>query len=186
MSTVVESPPRLYTEADLWRLSHEGARYELIEGKLHEMAPAGGEHGRITKRLDHYLTDYIYEHQLGECFAAETGFSLTRNPDTALAPDWAFVRTERLPDPIPDGYLPVAPDLVLETRSPGDRRGNVEKKIQVWLQHGVRVVLDLDPRRRTLGVLRPESEAIILTETDELTLPELPGLLMRLDRVFPS
>lgn len=184
MSAVVETSPRLYTQEDLWRLSHEGHRCELIEGRLQEMAPAGSEHGRSTKRLDHYLTDHIYERSLGECFAAETGFTLARDPDTTLAPDWAFVRQERLPDPIPDGYLPVVPDIVIETRSPGDRSPKIEGKMRRWLAHGVQVVLDLDPRGQKLRLWRAGSEPVSLAVEDELTLDELPGFSLPLRRVF--
>jgi Uma2 family endonuclease len=183
MSAAVERVRKLYTEDDLWQLSGGGFRYELIEGELREMSPSGGEHGRSTKRLDHHLTDFIYERELGECFAAETGFTVGRDPDTTMAPDWAFVRGERLPDPLPPGFLRLAPDIVLETRSPRD---TAEAKSGQWLGAGVRIVLDLDPLRRVLRVCRAGTEPETLEPGDELSLGDaLPGFRLVLSGVFP-
>jgi Uma2 family endonuclease len=45
-------------------------------------------------------------------------FTIERNPDTAVGPDLAFVAKERLPKKLPKEYLALAPNLVLEVRSP--------------------------------------------------------------------
>src|SRR5688572_2603706 len=139
MSSVPELVRRLYTAEDLERLSAEGLRYELMAGELRPMSPAGGEHGSLTKRLDHFLSTHVYEHGIGECFAAETGFLVARNPDTTLAPGWAFVASSRMPRPLPRGFVPVVPDVVLETRSPRDTSQAVGEKVTAWLRAGVRV-----------------------------------------------
>lgn len=125
---VLDRPSRQYTEADLERLSAAGDRYELIRGELRPMSPAGVEHGFRTMRLNQLLTAFIFEHDLGECSAAETGFTVEQNPTTILAPDWAFVAKDRVPDPLPIGFLPLAPDIVLETRSPSDSRRWIDEK----------------------------------------------------------
>lgn len=184
MSAALQTEPRLYTEHDLWKLSHEGRRCELIEGRLREMSPSGGEHGRLIKRFDQHLTGFIYDRDLGECFAAETGFTVGTDPDTTMAPDWAFVRWEKLPPPPLEGYVHAVPDLVLEVRSPGDRRAQVEDKVQRWLAAGVRAVLDLDPRARKLTIHRAEETPTELAADDELSLPELPGFRLPLRALF--
>jgi len=46
-----------------------------------------------------------------------------------LAPDFAFVAKDRLPGPLPESYVPVVPDIVLETRSPNDTRQKVADKL---------------------------------------------------------
>jgi hypothetical protein len=43
------------------------------------------------------ISNHVYRHELGETFAAETGFTLRRNPDTVRAADAAFIATDRLP-----------------------------------------------------------------------------------------
>lgn len=60
------------------------------------MSPGSHAHGRITMRLAASLAHYVAERNLGEMYAAETGFLLAHNPDTVLAPDVAFVRGDRV------------------------------------------------------------------------------------------
>jgi Uma2 family endonuclease len=139
------------------------------------MSPVGGSQGAGTINLSSLATVYVRQAGLGRCFGAETGFRLARNPDTVLAPDWAFITKERLPDPIPDGFIQMAPDLVLETRSPNDSRREIAEKIALWLKFGVRVVWDLDPKREVLAVHRPgKPEERLGTDavlTEEALLP---------------
>lgn len=122
MTVTAPAQPAVYTAADLERLSDEGHHYELIQGELREMALRGGTHGSTSSRIAYY-GGTVYEQDLGETFAAETGFLVSRNPDTVLAPDFAFVAKDRLPGPLPEGYVPLAPDLVVETTQPARLRG---------------------------------------------------------------
>lgn len=77
--------------------------------------------------------DHAKDHELGEAYAAETGFVLGRDPDTVLALDVAFVRAERIPSGgFPEeGFGPIAPDLAVEIVSPGDRAAQVAKKVRL-------------------------------------------------------
>lgn len=103
------------------------------------------------------------------------------------APDFAFVAVQRLPNPEGSGFVPVVPDLVIETRSPGDSMASVREKVQEWLDAGVRVVLALDSVAQTVTVYRPASAGQILTPSDTLAgLEVLPGFTLPLSRVFPT
>jgi len=102
-----------------------------------------------------------------------------------LAPDFAFVAADRLPPARGRGFVPVTPDLVLETRSPSDRGPAVLTKAQEWLDAGVRIVLDLDPVRRTLTVYRLGVEPVTLTPADALDgYDVLPDFSLPLSRLF--
>lgn len=85
------------------------------------MSPAGGEHGRIAMKIGRLLGNHVAARQSGEVFAAETGFLLSQDPDTVRAPDVAFVNARAFTE-LQDtsGYLPLAPDLVVEVVSPND------------------------------------------------------------------
>src|SRR4051812_5822818 len=105
----------LITAEELLALPDDGLRRELIDGKVRAMAPAGGPHGRDGARILVSVGAHVYARDLGETFAAETGFVFRRNPDTVRAPDFAFIRSGRLPPGnLPPGYLTIPPDLVLE------------------------------------------------------------------------
>jgi Uma2 family endonuclease len=137
------------TADELLRLPDDGMRRELIDGELRTMAPAGGPHGRDANRISAVLNAHIYANGLGEGFTAETGFLLHRDPDRVRAPDFAFIRTERLPaDALPPGYVPIAPDLVVEVVSPGDAAAEVREKVAAWIGFGARAVWVVYPGPR--------------------------------------
>ena len=76
----------------------------------------------------------------GQLDATETGFTLTRGPDTVRAPDIAFVSRARLPDPGPLGFPGLAPNLVVEVLSPDDRPAEVLAKVADRLSAGCQLV----------------------------------------------
>ena len=185
MATATLEKPAVHTAEDLEGLSDQGFRYELIKGELREMAPPGGWHGSSTSRLSAFVSIVIIDKELGASFAAETGFLVGRDPDTVLAPDFAFVSKARLPNPLPKSYVPVVPDIVLETRSPNDTRKEVADKVARWLELGVRLVWELNPQTHILTVHRRDQLPRILSEGDTLDGEDvLPGLSVPIARLF--
>ena len=160
---------RLFTADDLFCLSATGRRLELVKGKVYEMAPAGGRHGYSAMNIGVLMGGHVRSHGLGRVFAAETGFIIQRDPDTVRAPDAAFVSQDRLSaDAIPDSYIDLIPDLVVEVVSPNDRRREVQEKVEEWLNAGVRLVWVLYPATRTAIVYRSLSDVSNLTADDYL------------------
>jgi Uma2 family endonuclease len=183
------APPCVYTADDLLRMGSD-ARFELVLGELKPMPPpAGPEHGSVTFDLGLEVGWFVRQNRLERCFAAETGFMVAQDPDTVLAPDLAFVAAERLPSPLPvRGFLPVVPDLVLETRSPGDTPSEVAEKVANWLAAGVRMVWDMNLRDHMLTIYRPgEADPRVLGAADVLDGGDvLPGFSLPLARVFAA
>ena len=177
---------QLFTAKDLERLASDGRRMELVKGKVYEMAPAGGRHGGVAMNAGTFLNAYVRVNALGRVFAAETGFVLRRNPDTVRAPDVAFISGSRLtPDEIPDGFVEVVPDLVVEVVSPGDSRREVREKVEDWLLAGVSIVWVLYPSTRTAVVYRSPDDVAELTEDDSLNGEDVvPGFSCPLSDVF--
>jgi Uma2 family endonuclease len=169
LSDVMFAATQNMTVAELASLPDRGNCYELIDGELRMMSPAGSEHGRIAAGITAALWHHVRKNALGTVYAAETGFLLSQDPDTVRAPDVAFVRHERL-DEVADveGYLPLAPDLVVEVVSPNDRFTDVEAKVQVWLDAGAQMVLVVDPGTRTIRVHRTMERIVVLRETEQL------------------
>ena len=152
------------TVDQLLRASDIG-RCELVRGELRMMNPAGSEHGRIVGKLTCLLGNHVMANGLGTFFGAETGFILSREPDTVRAPDFAFLRSARPASP-KRGYYPGAPDLAVEVLSPDDRTGYVREKVAEWLAAGTLAVWVVDPRQRTVAIHEPDRPAFVASESD--------------------
>ena len=168
------------------RLPSNGKRLELVKGKVYEMAPAGGRHGYLAMNIGITLGNYVKLNGIGRIFAAETGFILKRDPDTMRAPDVAFITETRLPvDDIPDSYIEIVPDLVVEVVSPSDSRRDVEEKIEDWLDAGVRLVWVIRPATRSATVYGCMKDALQLSEGDSLNGEDVvPGFSCRVGDLF--
>jgi Uma2 family endonuclease len=162
-------------------------RYEIIRGELCRMPNNSAEHGHATAGLSGRVIVFVEDNDLGYCFAAETRFIVERNPDTVMGPDFAFVAKSRIDEIPARGYLELAPDLVIETRSPGDTSTEFALKISRWLQAGARLVWAVDPRGRTVTVHRTGQMPRILTRNESLDGDDvLPGFAYALERLFPQ
>jgi Uma2 family endonuclease len=180
------STTALMTAEELLKLPSGQHRYELINGELKTMSPAGHNHGRITMRIASPLAQFVWKHKLGEVFAAETGFKLSSNPDTVLAPDVSFIREERAKDLRKSkGYWPGPPDLAVEVISPSEHKTEVTAKVNQWLHFGVKVVWIVDLKHENITVYRLANDLETLNNQEELTAEDLlPGFRIRISDVF--
>lgn len=154
---------------ELLNMPEDGFRYELVSGELKKMIPAGNEHGKITVKITWRLAQQVEANHLGTVYAAETGFLISRDPDTVRAPDVAFVSRSRLEEVGPvEGYWPGAPDLVVEVISPNDNYSEVEEKVFDWLEAGTRMVVVVNPRQHTATVYRSSTDIRVLKEGEVL------------------
>ena len=162
-------------------------RCELIYGELVMMSPAGAEHGVIAGRLFRLIAEYVESHDLGQTFAAETGFKIESDPDLVRAPDASFVQKHRLPAKLPKGFFEGVPDLAVEVVSPDDSKREVAEKVNMWLAHGTTSCWVADPNIMTITIHRTGQEPIRLSASDEMRdEPTLPGFTMSLERVFAN
>ena len=146
------------TADDLLRLPNDGNRYELVAGELRMMSPSGWKHGEVVANLHGILWQHVRHNRLGKMFGAETGFLITRDPDTVRAPDIAFISQENLPEEEPaEAYWPHATDLVVEVVSPRDTTGDVDDKIRAWLDAGTQLVWVVDPKLQTVTSYQPDT-----------------------------
>jgi Uma2 family endonuclease len=182
MSTEIQ----LMTADELLALPRGEFRYELVNGELKKMSPAGQKHGRITVRLTEPLAKYVREHQLGQVYAAETGFKLKSNPDTVRAADIAFVQRKRLEVlGETESYWPGAPDLAVEVNSPSDTVREVEKKVMEWLEFGSRLVWVVSSKLHTVTVYRSLTEIEVFTDKDMLNGGDvIPGFQISVAEIF--
>ena len=185
--------PVLMTAEDLMTNPVPNMRTELVRGHLQVREPPGYQHGDIAARVLVAIGAHLANERRnlgwsklrGRLLAAETGFTLQRNPDTVRAPDVAYVRAERVPTESLSGYAEFAPDLVVEVRSPSDRTGRVLAKVADWLNAGSLLVWTIDPARRVARVYRADGSESMLDADASLTGEDvIPGLVIPLSDLF--
>ncbi len=173
------------TAEELFSKSSQLGRCELIRGELEMMIPTGGEHGGVVLNVSTPLDSYVRKNDLGRAYGAETGFVLSRDPDTVRAPDVAFIRKERLEQVHTKKFIPGPPDLAVEVLSPDDRPGYVRQKVAEWLESGTRAVWVVDPKTRTVAIHEPERKPVTLGETQMIDGGTvLPGFTLAVSEVF--
>ncbi|HUE80852.1 MAG TPA: Uma2 family endonuclease [Pyrinomonadaceae bacterium] len=77
----------LVTAEQLFSMPSENFRYELRKGVLTKMSWSSFEHVTIVATLTAKLFPFVNENCLGVICGAETGFRLSTDPATVLAPD---------------------------------------------------------------------------------------------------
>lgn len=179
---------RTYTADDLLMLSHApdyaDKRLELSDGELIIKPFAFARHGVITATIGQYIGKHADSLRLGYVTAAGTGHVVCRNPDTIRAPDVGFVAADRLPEGLPDGYVPFAPDLAVEVMSPHDSADEIQKKVLEYLRYGTRLIWVVYPETRTVTVYTADG-ARIVDENGTLDGGDvLPGFTLPVSRVF--
>jgi Uma2 family endonuclease len=164
---------RSYTAKQALR-SNPAELWELVEGRVVVMSPAGARHAGMVANVTRLLSDFVRARRLGFVLAGDAGFILRRRPDTVRAPDVAFIRRARLPKGLPAAFIDGAPDLAVEVKSPDDRWPAIAKKAREFIAAGSVAVWALDPAKVTARVYTSRGERALATG-GVLTCPALLG-----------
>jgi Uma2 family endonuclease len=155
----------LMTAAEYARLPDTGVPTELVRGEVVELTQPTPRHGWVCSKVDRLMGTFADERELGHVLCNDAG----NLPKGAL----------------PDGYLDVIPDLIVEVRSEHDRWKQVLEKVLEYLNAGVPVVCVLDPQTETARLYYPDAPEVILSGDDELTFPaQLPGFSIPVRRFY--
>lgn len=141
---------------------------ELIDGRIVPMIPTGAEHARVEFRLGSELEVFVRQRGIGWVLGGEVGIYTRRNPDRVHGADIAFISKESAPDGPPEGFLEIAPELVVEIISPGDRWRDVRQKINEYFAISVQQVWVVEPEHCSVLVYRSATEIHTLLESDVL------------------
>jgi len=174
------------TVKDLEQLQAEHPEYrmELVSGQVNVMSPSGYESDEVSIELAAQLRNWVRPRKLGRVTGSSAGFILP-NADTR-APDVSFVRAERLRES-PRRFAELAPDLMVEVKSPTDNLLTLREKVQNFLALGTQVGIVINPETHTVEVYRPGDEvAELLGDGDFLQVPELlPGWSVAIADLWP-
>lgn len=161
-------------------------RLELTaKGELIIMPPTGWESGNRNIEIAAQLQNWAKWDETGMAFDSSTGFIL---PNGAIrSPDAAWVELERMAslNPDPEGFLPLAPDFVIELRSARDRLKPLQEKMQEYIDNGVWLGLLLNPQDRVVEIYRIGRDVEVLRSPAEVSGETvLPGFVLDLAEVF--
>jgi Uma2 family endonuclease len=183
---MTQTASRTYSAEDLLAME-DGDAYELDDGELVEV-PVGAESQQVALFLLVRLVRFLEDKPLGLALPFEVGLQIFRDrPRRVPRPDGGYISFERLGSRrLPRGFLTVAPDLVIESVSPGDLAAYLDRKIQEYLSAGVRLVWVLLPDTRAAAVYRVDGSVAYVHPNGELDGEDvIPGFRCALADIMP-
>ena len=180
---------RLLTAADLAALPDElpsgPVHYELDNGRLVTMAPAGEPHADTQATIVAELMVQGQRRGHGKAYG-EVGVILWKNPFRVVEPDAAFVKQSSLPvRTSAERYLETIPELIVEIRSKNDSKPYVVRKVADYLAAGVLLVWVVDPEEKSVSAHRLGTAPKPLLVGDALECEDLiPGFRLLLSDLF--
>jgi Uma2 family endonuclease len=156
----------LLTAEDFQRVAQVMGPCELVKGEVVRVSPGGIRHSRVTGNAFRLLDAYCRARKLGRVLTGEAGVIVARKPDTVRGADVAFISFERLaPDAPEEGFLAVAPELVVEVLGRDTSWEKMDQKVADYHGAGVDLAWVLDPQTLTLRVYPRGAEPRVLHET---------------------
>lgn len=147
--------PGDYTVQDYYSLP-EDVRAELIDGVFYDMASPGLVHQRIAGEVYRQIANYISGNH-GDCLPLTAPMDVRLNCDdrTMIQPD-VIVVCEK--EKVRGWGIMGAPDFVLEVLSPSTKRKDCIRKLDKYMEAGVREYWMIDPEKRKVIVYQFEHE----------------------------
>ena len=180
-----EEIPLLLSGKELFELGDIG-RAELNHGRLLTMSPTGYPHGIIEITIASLLRNFVHPRKLGQILGGEVGIYTGHQPDTVRGADAAYISNARLArNQASQGFLDVAPELIVEVLSPGDRWTDVTQKLAEYFQIGAQSVWITDPGRQEIFVYHSLTDVQRFTIGDAIADESvLPGFSASVAEIF--
>ncbi len=145
-------------------------RLELTaQGELIIMSPTGGETGNRNFEIYIDLGIWNRKNNLGKAFDSSTGFKLPNG--ATRSPDASWIKIERWDALTPQQrkkYLPLCPDFAVELVSENDDVEDTRKKMQEYIENGLRLGWLINPKDKQVEIYRAGKEVEILDSPTSL------------------
>lgn len=187
---IATTPKSTISLEEFLALPDDGVDRELIRGEIREngMTLRNHRHGRSESLIAYELVDWIKKQNEppGIVVTGDTGFLLTRDPETFVGPDVAFVSAETAKKTSQESiFFESPPVLAVEILSPSNDVESIHEKIRLYLESGVKLVWIVDPEFRTVVVHRPDAQPTMFNAEQEITAePFLPGFRAQIVKFF--
>ncbi len=181
---VIPTPPTMTVE-EFFKLHGSESNVDLVRGQVVRYPMPGAKHGHVCMNAGVVLAHFVRESKLGRVMSNDTLIRIA--PETTRGADVCYVSYGKFPreQKLPDGVLEIAPDLVIEVRSPSDLWTDALGKMLDYLRIGVPVVVILDPKTESASVFRSGTRQETFEKNQTLTIPDvLPGFEVPVARFF--
>ena len=176
------------TYEDFVLFPDDGKRHELIDGEHYVTASPNLRHQKILGRLYLLIASWLETNPIGEVFLSPLDVVFT--DFDVVEPDLLYVSNDRAATILTPQNVRGTPNLVIEIGSPSTRRRDETIKRHLYERTGVAEYWVVDPDLDVIRVYRRDGDrfgrAIELSAEagDMLATPVLPGLELKLERVF--
>ncbi len=145
--------PNIFTEEDYYRLP-ENVRAELIDGQFYGMSAPSRIHQEILSGLHGTIFNHI-QTKSGSCkvYPAPFAVKLFEDDKTIVEPDISVICDR---DKLTDRGCTGAPDWIIEIVSPGNPAHDYVRKLNLYLDAGVREYWIVDPMQGSIHVYHLE------------------------------
>jgi Uma2 family endonuclease len=153
---------------------------EIYDGVIHEKVSPQRRHNLVAAAVCRLLR--AWGHSFGEALP-EQRVHLAEG--ITLVPDVVFI-SDRRSEPLSEREReapPLAPDIVVEVRSPDDRTSRIARKTELYLEFGTLLVLEIDPEKRTVTVIS-NTQRRMLGSGDVLEHDAFPDLRIPIADIF--
>jgi len=174
---------RLTLDAFL-RLPEEKPALELVDGEVTQKVSPKTVHSVIQWEACSSINGFALPRKLARAFVEHR----SSYDGMSTVPDVAVFVWDRLPRDARGAWIDdvtYPPDVAIEIASPGQGAGMLERRCRWYVEHGVRVSIRIEPRRRRATAYRLGAEPTVATEGDSLDLGDvIPGFHFDLGALF--
>ena len=162
---------------------NSGPRYQLINGELVEMAGASDPHQVFLMWLCSGLLLQVEALGIGDIRIPP--YDVHVDQFNTYQPDLLFVSNARR-HIIENSGITGAPDMVAEILSESTRRHDLNRKLPVYINAGVREVWVVDLDARTLSIFSGDVQtpSTVFNAEETLTTDAMPGVEIELGPIF--
>lgn len=157
---------------------------EYLDGKAHPKVSPRTAHGLIQFRIG----QLIGERAAGRGHVSTENDAIVGRRDgkfTRLIPDVSFITPQQMAGLSEHDREepPFAPEIAVEVHSPGDDATYLRAKIDRYLANGSKLVLDIDPAKRTVAAYAA-GDTRAFAGDDAFEHPAIPWLTFPLRELF--
>ena len=181
-----EEPYYTYADYKEWELD-EGERFELLNGEAYAMSAPNTKHQAILMELSSQFHLFLRGKPckvFPAPFDVRLFYKENESDDTVVQPDIVVICDKTKLGP--EGCRG-APDLVVEILSPSNTAIEMQQKLELYREAGVKEYWVVDPENNSLIVYYLQGDityAKTYKSADTVAVKTLPGLNIALEQIF--